>query len=143
MDISLFRGRFTRLNKRLRQEAQNHPETWSQMLVLSAIDQMDGMATPSKIAEAENIRSSNLASLLKDLEARDLITRTPDTQDRRRTWIGLSEQGQSVLQASRQRRDEWLAEAADACLTASERKQLDAAGLLMDKLSHYGRDEKR
>lgn len=44
MDISLFRGCFTRLNKRLRQEAQNHPETWSQMLVLSAIDQMDGMA---------------------------------------------------------------------------------------------------
>lgn len=34
MDISLFRGRFTRLNKRLRQEAQNHPETWSQMLVM-------------------------------------------------------------------------------------------------------------
>ncbi len=141
MDISLFRGRFTRLNKRLRQEAQNHPETWSQMLVLSAIDQMDGMATPSKIAEAEDMRSSNLASLLRDLEARDLITRTPDTEDRRRTWIGLSEQGQTVLKASRQRRDEWLAEAADASLTASERKLLEAAGLLMDKLSRYGRGE--
>lgn len=143
MDIALFRGRFTRLNKRLRQEAQNHPETWSQMLVLSAIDQMDGMATPSKIAEAENIRSSNLAALLKDLEARDLITRTPDTEDRRRTWIGLSDQGCRVLQASRKRRDEWLAEAVDACLTATERKQLEAAGLLMDKLSQYGRYEER
>jgi DNA-binding MarR family transcriptional regulator len=141
MDISLFRGRFTRLNKRLRQEAQNHPETWSQMLVLSAIDQMDGMATPSKIAEAENIRSSNLAALLKDLEARDLITRTPDTEDRRRTWIGLSEKGRDVLQASRKRRDEWLADAIDTCLTASERKQLEAAGLLMDKLSQYSRYE--
>ncbi|WP_332846917.1 MarR family winged helix-turn-helix transcriptional regulator [Pseudomonas lactucae] len=143
MGIALFRGRFTRLNKRLRQEAQNHPETWSQMLVLSAIDQMDGMATPSKIAEAENIRSSNLAALLKDLEARDLITRTPDTEDRRRTWIGLSDQGRRVLQASRKRRDEWLAEAVDACLTATERKQLEAAGLLMDKLSQYGRYEER
>lgn len=143
MGIALFRGRFTRLNKRLRQEAQNHPETWSQMLVLSAIDQMDGMATPSKIAEAENIRSSNLAALLKDLEARDLITRTPDTEDRRRTWIGLSDQGCRVLQASRKRRDEWLAEAVDACLTATERKQLEAAGLLMDKLSQYGRYEER
>ncbi|MBN2975548.1 MarR family transcriptional regulator [Pseudomonas fluorescens] len=143
MDIALFRGRFTRLNKRLRQEAQNHPETWSQMLVLSAIDQMDGMATPSKIAEAENIRSSNLAALLKDLETRDLITRTPDTEDRRRTWIGLSDQGRHVLQASRKRRDEWLAEAVDACLTATERKQLEAAGLLMDKLSQYGRYEER
>lgn len=137
MDISLFRGRFTHLNKRLRQQAQNHPETWSQMLVLSAIDHMDGMATPSKIAEAENIRSSNLAALLKDLEARDLITRTPDTEDRRRSWIGLSAAGLEVLQASRARRDEWLAEAVQACLSVSEREQLEAAGLLMEKLSRY------
>lgn len=139
MDISLFRGRFMRLNKRLRQQGQNHPETWSQMLVLSAIDQMDGMATPSRIAAAENIRSSNLASLLKELESRGLITRAPDQEDRRRTWIELTEEGRRVLQLSRKRRDEWLAEAVDACLTASERQQLEAAGALMEKLGGYER----
>ena len=137
MDISLFRERATRLSKRLRQEAQNHPETWSQMLVLSAIDQMDGTATPSKIAEAENMRSSNLASLLRDLDARELITRTQDTSDLRRTWIGLSEKGRLVLQASRDRRDEWLGNAVQACLSDKERKQLEAAGALMEKLSGY------
>ncbi len=137
MDISLFRERVTRLSKRLRQEAQNHPETWSQMLVLSAIDQMDGTATPSKIAEAENMRSSNLASLLRDLEARELITRTQDTSDLRRTWIGLSEKGRLALQASRDRRDEWLGNAVQACLSDKERKQLEAAGALMEKLSGY------
>lgn len=138
MDISLFREQLTRLSKRLRQEAQNHPETWSQMLVLSAIDHMDGTATPSKIAEAENMRSSNLASLLRDLEARELITRTQDTNDRRRTWIGLSEQGRLVLQESRERRDEWLGNAVQACLSDKERKQLEAAGELMEKLGDYG-----
>ncbi|MFL9853612.1 DNA-binding transcriptional regulator, MarR family [Pseudomonas chlororaphis] len=137
MDISLFRERVTRLSKRLRQEAQNHPETWSQMLVLSAIDQMDGTATPSKIAEAENMRSSNLASLLRDLEARELITRTQDTSDLRRTWIGLSEKGRLVLQASRDRRDEWLGNAVEAYLSDKERKQLEVAGALMEKLSGY------
>ena len=137
MDISLFRERVTRLSKRLRQEAQNHPETWSQMLVLSAIGQMDGKATPSKIADAENMRSSNLASLLRDLEARELITRTQDTSDLRRTWIGLSEKGRLVLQASRDRRDEWLGNAVEACLSDNERNQLEAAGALMEKLSGY------
>ncbi|VVQ28507.1 hypothetical protein PS943_00943 [Pseudomonas fluorescens] len=137
MDISLFREQVTRLSKRLRQEAQNHPETWSQMLVLSAIDQMDGTATPSKIADAENMRSSNLASLLRDLEARELITRTQDTSDLRRTWIGLSEKGRLVLQASRDLRDEWLGNAVEACLSDKERKQLEAAGALMEKLSAY------
>lgn len=137
MNISLFRGRLTRLSKRLRQEAQNHPETWSQMLVMSAIDHMDGMATPSKIAEAEKMRSSNLASLLRDLEARELIILTQDASDRRRKWIGLSQKGKEVLQASRDRRDEWLGNAMEACLTDRERKQLEAAGALMDRLSAY------
>jgi len=137
MDISLFRGQLTRLSKRLRQEAQNHPETWSQMLVMSAIDTMDGTATPSRIAEAENMRSSNLASLLRDLETRELITRTQDTDDRRRTWIALSEKGQQVLKESRRRRDEWLGNAVQECLTDSERRQLEAAGELMERLSTY------
>ncbi|RMS28081.1 MarR family winged helix-turn-helix transcriptional regulator [Pseudomonas syringae] len=137
MDISLVRGQVTRLSKRLRQEAQNHPETWSQMLVMSAIDHMDGTATPSKIAEAENMRSSNLASLLRDLEARELITRTQDTGDRRRTWIELSEKGRLVLQENRDRRDEWLGNAVQACLTDKEREQLGAAGALIEKLSAY------
>jgi DNA-binding MarR family transcriptional regulator len=137
MDISLFRGQLTRLSKRLRQEAQNHPETWSQMLVMSAIDNMDGTATPSRIAEAENMRSSNLASLLRDLETRELITRTQDTDDRRRTWIALSEKGQQVLKESRRRRDEWLGNAVQEYLTDSERRQLEAAGELMERLSTY------
>ncbi|EGH06023.1 MULTISPECIES: MarR family winged helix-turn-helix transcriptional regulator [Pseudomonas] len=137
MDISLFREQVTRLSKRLRQEAQNHPETWSQMLVLSAIDQMDGTATPSKIAEAENMRSSNVASLLRDLQARELITRTHDTSDLRRTWIGLSEKGRLVLQTSRDRRDEWLGNAVEAYLSDKELKQLEVAGALMEKLAGY------
>ncbi|AIC21213.1 MULTISPECIES: MarR family winged helix-turn-helix transcriptional regulator [Pseudomonas] len=137
MDISLFRRQLTRLGKRLRQEAQNTPETWSQMLVMSAIERMDGMATPSKIAEEENMRSSNLASLLRDLEARELITRTQDTGDRRRTWLELSEKGRLVLQASRDQRDQWLDSAVNTCLTDKERKQLAAAGALMEKLSAF------
>jgi len=137
MNISLFREQVTRLSKRLRQEAQNHPETWSHMLVLSAIDQLDGAATPSIIAEAENMRSSNLATLLRDLEARELITRTQDTSDLRRTWIGLSEKGRLALQASRDLRDEWLGNAMEACLSDKERKQLTIAGVLIEKLSGY------
>ncbi|AZF04799.1 MarR family winged helix-turn-helix transcriptional regulator [Pseudomonas sp. R5-89-07] len=137
MNISLFREQVTRLSKRLRQEAQNHPETWSHMLVLSAIDQLDGAATPSIIAEAENMRSSNLATLLRDLEARELITRTQDTSDLRRTWIGLSEKGRLALQASRDLRDEWLGNAMQACLSDKERKQLATAGALIEKLSGY------
>jgi len=139
MNISQLREQVTRLGKRLRQEAQNSPENWSQMLVLSAIDRMSGSATPSKIAETENMQSSNLASVLRELDARGLITRTPDTEDKRRTRIGLSEDGKAILQASRDQRDEWLSDAVQACLTDDERQQLEAAGAIMEKLSAYRR----
>ncbi|WP_122409620.1 MarR family winged helix-turn-helix transcriptional regulator [Pseudomonas viridiflava] len=137
MSISVLREQLTRLSKRLRQEAQNHPEGWSQMLVLSAIDRMAGAATPTQIAEAERMQSSNLASLLRELDARKLIERTPDIHDKRRVRISLSEGGKALLQESRDQRDRWLSNAVQSCLTEEERHQLEAAGVIMEKLSNY------
>ncbi|AZD66513.1 Transcriptional regulator, MarR family [Pseudomonas chlororaphis subsp. aurantiaca] len=49
----------------------------------------------------------------------------------------MSEKGRLVLQASRDRRDEWLGNAVEAYLSDKERKQLEVAGALMEKLSGY------
>lgn len=66
--ISEFRYQLTRLAKRLRQISQNDPQTWSRMLVICAIDRMGNDVTPSELSRAEDIYSSNLAALLKQLE---------------------------------------------------------------------------
>ncbi len=45
-EIGELRFQLTRLTKRLRQISQNDPQSWSRMLVISAIDRMGDNATP-------------------------------------------------------------------------------------------------
>ncbi|WP_313330531.1 MarR family winged helix-turn-helix transcriptional regulator [Pseudomonas oryzihabitans] len=135
MNVSALRKHLTQLAKRLRQESQNVPETWTQMLVLSSIDQHGDAATPSLIAKAEGMQSSNLAAVLRDLEARGLIQRAPCQQDRRKTLLKLSQDGQRLLSASRDRRDDWLLKAMQSELTAGEREQLERVVPILEKLS--------
>ena len=123
------------LARRLRREADSNEETWSRLLLLGAIDRYGEAATPSKLAVAEGIRSSNLAKALKALEARDLITRRPSANDRRKVKVALTERGRAALEEVRGRRDRWLASAMEENLTAEERAALAAAGDLMSRLA--------
>ena len=137
MDVTLFREQVTLLGKRLRQESQNHPETWTQMLVLGAIDRLRDDATPSKIAAAESMRSSNLAAALRELEELGYIARTPDDVDRRKTRLTITSAGRDALHLSRRLRDHWLLEAFSGCLTEAEKHHLKVAGPLLEKLARY------
>ena len=123
------------LARRLRREAGSDEETWSRLLLLGAIDRSGDAATPTVLAAAEGLRSSNLAKALKELEARELITRRPAADDRRQVKVALTERGRAALGEVRSRRDRWLAAAIEATLTAEERATLAAAGALMSRLA--------
>jgi DNA-binding MarR family transcriptional regulator len=110
--------------RRLRHETRADDRSWARLMVLGAIDRHDGRATPSVLAADHGMRSSNLAAALRSLEARKLIVRTPDTEDR----------GRRLLDDSRARRDRWLAEATAGCLTAKERALLIKAGALLERI---------
>ncbi|MFS3135245.1 MarR family winged helix-turn-helix transcriptional regulator [Gluconacetobacter sacchari] len=133
-EISQLRAQLTRLARRLRQEARNDPASWARMLVISAIDRLGDAATPSAIARAEDMRSSQVAALLRDLAASGLVLRRPHGIDRRMTRLALTAAGHAILGESRHRRDAWLADAMAAHLTEEERGRLLQAGLLLDRL---------
>ena len=123
------------LARRLRREAGSDEETWSRLLLLGAIDRSGDAATPTTLAVAEGLRSSNLAKALKELEARELITRQSAADDRRQVKVALTEGGRATLEEVRSRRDRWLAAAIEATLTAEERATLAAAAALMSRLA--------
>ncbi len=83
-EISEFRYQLTRLARQLRRISQNNPQSWSRMLVVSAIDRMGNDVTPSELAMAEDIYSSNLAVILRQLEEEGMVERKTDATDRRR-----------------------------------------------------------
>jgi DNA-binding MarR family transcriptional regulator len=129
------------LVRRLRSEAQDDELPWGKMLILGAIDRHRGKATPTSLAEAEGMRSSNLAAALRELEAAGLVVRTPDSEDGRKVRLSLSRAGNRILQNNRTRREHWLADAIHAWLTPDERALLFEAGKLLERLVAYQKQD--
>ncbi|WDD93051.1 MarR family transcriptional regulator [Burkholderia sp. FERM BP-3421] len=131
------RSQVTALIRRLRQEAQADPVQFAQLVVLGAIDRLGDGVTPSELAATERLRSSNLAALLRELEAQALIDRLPDPNDGRKIRLSLTATGRRMLYGNRAKREEWLVAAMRACLSAEERALLEAAGPLFERLAQY------
>ncbi|HHC1791944.1 MarR family winged helix-turn-helix transcriptional regulator [Klebsiella pneumoniae] len=107
------------------------------MLVVSAIDRMGNNVTPSELAMAEDIYSSNLAVILRQLEEEGMVERKTDATDRRKTRVRLTEKGCSVLAESRKRRDDWLAQAFDEALSPEEATHLLKMTPMLNKLADH------
>ncbi|CAI3123375.1 putative HTH-type transcriptional regulator [Acinetobacter oleivorans] len=135
-EITQLRTQLMSLVRRMRREARSDEKSWAQLLLLGAIDRHGGMATPSVLAESEGMRSSNLAAALRTLETDGLLKRIPDAEDRRKIRVMLTQEGLSLLHESRARRETWLSNAMEHCLTAEEQTLLIAAGSLMARIAN-------
>lgn len=110
-------------------------------MALGAIQRGEGRATPTKIAAELELRSSNLAQVLGEMDRRGLIRRTPDPTDRRRVHLSLTDAGDALVAETRAKRDRWLADAVATCLSPDEQSLLMTAGDLMRRIalsSHSG-----
>jgi DNA-binding MarR family transcriptional regulator len=119
------------LVRRLRAE---HTFPLSQGAVLGRLDRQ-GTLSVSELAAAERVRPQSMAQTVADLEAAGLIARRPDPDDGRRALVELTNQGRTILDADRRRRDGWLARGIAGDLTAGERRTLRDAVELLRRLS--------
>ena len=133
--IAELRNQIVALARRLRQSARSDAETWTGLMALGVIQRGEGSATPTQIAAQLELRSSNLAQLLRDLEKRGLVVRTPDATDKRKVRLSLTSEGRVLVTETRAARDKWLADAMAACLSPNEQAQLIAAGELMRRVA--------
>lgn len=103
------------------------------MSVLGTIRQM-GSATPSAVAARERVQPPTLTRMLAALVDAGLVLRVQHPDDGRQVLVSLSDRGDTVLSAERERRDEWLADQLDT-LPADQRDLLDAAADLLDQIA--------
>jgi DNA-binding MarR family transcriptional regulator len=73
--------------------------TSPQLLVLQAVAEHDD-AMVKEVAEAINLSSATITSILDRLEKRALVTRTRSTTDKRKVGISLTEQGKEIIKDS-------------------------------------------
>ncbi|MDM7859898.1 MarR family transcriptional regulator [Alteromonas sp. ASW11-36] len=70
--------------------------TGPQLLVLQAIANRDGVLA-KQVADAINLSSATVTSILDRLEARDLVKRERSTQDKRKVLLHLTEKGEQAV----------------------------------------------
>jgi DNA-binding MarR family transcriptional regulator len=135
--LGAFRLQLMALLRRLRRESDGGDIPLSQLMLLAALLRLGGTASPTELATVEGLRSSNVATLLRELEKDGLVRREADAGDRRRLHVVITDTGTQAVLANRSRREAWLAEAVAGCLSAEERAQLIAAGALLQRLAEY------
>jgi DNA-binding MarR family transcriptional regulator len=127
-DLRVVLGQLTR---RLR--AENRLPL-SQAAVLGRLDRC-GAQSASDLAAAERVRPQSMAQTVADLEADGSVTRRPDPGDGRRALVELTEAGLARLQADRNARDGWLAQAIADKLSPADQDTLETAVELLRQLA--------
>ena len=105
-----------------------------QLAVLGRLDR-EGPASISDLAAADRMRPQSMAQTVRDLEDAGLVSRRPDPEDGRRSFVELTPVGLQSLQATRARREDWLTQTLDRELDAEQRELLRQALTLLDRVA--------
>lgn len=124
------------LHRRLRQVDNAGILTPSQSAVLNRLHR-DGPATQGELAAAEHVRQQSMAATLGVLDELGYLARTPDSADRRRVVISLSEVGSDTVRGILQHRDEWLAQALLDALSPAELDAVTRALPLLQRVAQH------
>jgi DNA-binding MarR family transcriptional regulator len=95
----------------------------------------DGASTTSALATAEQVRPQSMATIVAALEQQGLIQRAPDPNDGRRQVISLTAAGRRRAESHRQARQEWLARAMQERYSEQERRVINDALSLLERLT--------
>jgi DNA-binding MarR family transcriptional regulator len=125
---------FSRLRRRLLEVATAEDLTPSQTAVLIRLVK-GGPASTSELAGAERVRPQSMATTLGGLDRHGLIARTPDPEDGRRQLITLTSVGRRHAENDRRVRDEWLVRAMQDRYTEPERRLINEALTLLERIT--------
>lgn len=133
--VELMRA-MTRLRARLRTEApiDDLPWNWSHLTTLHRIV-TDGPMTVSELAQAEHVRRQSMAETVAALRAGELVTTAKDPNDGRKVLVSATPAGRTLTERIPAAREAWLAEAIGSALRAPERRTLDKAAEIMNRLA--------
>ncbi|MGI5144432.1 MULTISPECIES: MarR family winged helix-turn-helix transcriptional regulator [unclassified Streptomyces] len=123
----------SRVTRRLRQAHAAGDVSLSGLSVLARLA-AEGPGSPTSLADMERVRSQAMTSTLAILELRELIRRTPDAADGRRSIVAITEEGRAMLAERRSKSVHRLWAALDQ-FAPEERAMLASALPLLDRLA--------
>jgi DNA-binding MarR family transcriptional regulator len=132
---SALRNATSKMYKRLRK--QMHAADSLSITAITTLSYLyqDKIHTPSELADLVKVKAQSMSEVLNHLQFFDLINKTPSVNDKRKTTVSLTVEGEKIVEQTRYERDAWLTNAIDQHLSYSEKKQLAEAIVLIEKLS--------
>jgi DNA-binding MarR family transcriptional regulator len=133
--VDLMRA-MTRLRARLRTEApiDDLPWNWSHLTTLHRIVE-NGPVTAAELAQAEHVRRQSMAETVAALRAGGLVSSARDPNDGRKSLVSATSAGRELCERIPAAREAWLAKVIGSTLRANERKALDKAAEIMNRLA--------
>lgn len=132
--VNSLRTAVMRLSRRLRHQRVDESLSPTEMSVLGTLARC-GSATPSELARKEHVQPPSMTRIVAMLEAKGLVRLEPHPDDRRQKVVTQTERAESMLAASRSKRNAWLAELAGQ-LDDDEWAKLREAAPVLEKLAH-------
>lgn len=124
-----------RLTRRLRSARALDAMSDAQLATLGAL-RVHGRRTLSGLAEHEHVTAPTMSATVNGLAELGLVIRVPDEHDRRRVYVELTPQGESVVTETIRRRNRLLADLIDAQrFDDDELAVLDAASALLKRMA--------
>lgn len=128
-------GRVARRLRRISAE-DDAPGTvkFTELVVLVRLAR-EGPSSPSEIARHEQVTSQAIAAVVRDLEARGLVTRDAHSTDGRRTLITITRAGRAALRSHDQAAMEAMVEVLGEYYSSGEIRRLEAVVPLLNRLA--------
>jgi DNA-binding MarR family transcriptional regulator len=108
--------------------------SFTEVAVLARLER-EGPASPGELAARERVTSQAVAAVIRELESRGLISRSPDPADGRKTVIAITAAGGSLLRDREQAVMSGLVRALGESYSEAELRRLDAAIPLLNRLA--------
>jgi DNA-binding MarR family transcriptional regulator len=127
------RGFIGNLKRRMRAQSHAGELSWSQLSMLSRLER-DGPSTVTAVARAEGVRPQSMGATIREFEALNYVTGTPDPNDGRQTLWSVTPIARDLVIAARAARQDWLHSTLEKNFSQTERDELGRAVKLLERI---------
>jgi DNA-binding MarR family transcriptional regulator len=134
-ELRLAIGRVARRLRQLYATDRGSAVSFIELGILVRLER-EGPTSPGTLAAGESVTSQAIAGVVRELERRALVQRTGDQADRRRVAVAITDAGRELLMSREHAVVDAMVTALADEYTTAERRQLESAVPLLNRLAH-------